>query len=218
MPVFTTHQMLCFVFMRAKAMLIMGFACGAVGTAAAEIRGVVMGPNGRPLAYATIVDHPVDHPIAAILPEAKTDLSGKFRLRVDSDGRHELWAYRESAGVPRIMGTLWAQTNPPTVVTVRTSDSAIDNVVVRTGPAVAWVSGRILSTPANDVALRLELAEDPAPWEERPAAQEFRAAIPANVLVRLSVSRMATVVVPAQAPGAEVHVRIAPQHGEISNR
>jgi hypothetical protein len=39
-------------------MLIIVFACGAVGTAAAEIRGVVMGPNGRPLAYATIVDHP----------------------------------------------------------------------------------------------------------------------------------------------------------------
>ena len=136
------------------------------GPSYGAVEGVVVDPEGMPVAGATVELRPDSQTaIPDRLPSAVTDRGGKFFLDGLAPGEHVIYTSKEEEGyLPAYDAFFVVGGAAPPRVTVRDRQST-GGVIIRLGAKAAWVRGRVLDAatgrPVEGAELVLTRADNP---------------------------------------------------------
>jgi hypothetical protein len=157
------------------------------------IEGTVVNESGSPVADARVYAYPMDHPMAAIVPQATTDESGTFRITTLDYGRYVVSAAKPDDGYPALLLTLYTgfRDNLPRIRLPAKQRSARVSLRLgsKTGILVGTVADAVTGKPLNaNVEFRWALEPRNFLSGSGLTNAEFRIPIPSNHPVTMVVS------------------------------
>lgn len=157
-----------------------------------RIEGLILSPEGKPVAGATVSALELSHPFVGRVPTSLTDQNGHFLIDGLEAGPYMLYAGKEEENYPETNNYFYGP-DPPREVTVH-EGRVTKNVVLRLGPKGARLRGRVVDAETtktiSNASMSLVREDDSAAsmGSSVGKAGEFNALVPGNKPFRLKVS------------------------------
>jgi hypothetical protein len=153
-----------------------------------EVRGIVVDPQGNPVAGATVRAHEEGVVFKAV-DEAETDQSGEFTLSNLLLGDKLLMAMKEDDGYPN---PYWSFYRPrqPIRVTLTSDRPKIDFIQLMLEPKAAVVVGTISDATTGEplsAGIHMWRADNEKDYVDQGVLGHYRILVPADTEVRISV-------------------------------
>jgi hypothetical protein len=158
-----------------------------------SIAGTVVGEGGKSVQGATVYAHPMDRPMAGIIPHATTDGSGSFTISMLDYGRYSVSAAKPDEGYPELYLAFYAGLRANLPVVRLYAKHQFASVVLRLGSKAGILKGTVADAltgkPLNaNVEFRWALEPRNFLSGSGLTNAEFRILVPSNNPVTMVVS------------------------------
>jgi hypothetical protein len=178
-----------------KKMIAVLFALACLSAAVAqdrtgEVRGIVVDPQGNPVAAATVRAHyDGAGPVFKSVPEAQTDQSGQFTLSNVPLGDSVLVAMKEDDGYPNPFWAFYSR-RQPVRVTLSSGAPRVDSIQLMLEPKAAALVGTISDAVSGEpvgASIHMWRAGKEDDFLDQGVSGQYRILVPADTAVRFSV-------------------------------